>query len=145
MRSVFWEDGTDHHGMHSATGAGFIERADRNRNALAARYHILAPSSVELLSETEANVETYFHYVGVWKGEDDPDVIGALGGRYRDLFQKRNGEWRVLHRVVVYDWSTARSYDSGWDHFKIPLGIYRGTLAPDDATYASDWHEVPSI
>ena len=97
---------------------------------------------------TEAKVETYFHYVGVYVTpkvaldgvlDDTKEMFANLGGRYRDLFERRNGEWRVLHRLTIYDWSFATPYESGWDFFRIPEGINRGGIRPVDPTFDDDW------
>jgi hypothetical protein len=68
-----------------------------------------------------------------------PDNLAQSGGRYRDVFEKRHGEWKILRRLVIYDWATAHPYAPGWDFLQIPVGINRGAMAPDDATYDSVW------
>jgi hypothetical protein len=139
MKTIFWDEGTDDHGMYSGSAKGFFERAYRNRDLLSARYHIIGtPRIVERLGDAQAKVETYFHYVGVFVGEGD-GTIQSCGGRYRDVFERRNGEWRVLRRVTIYDWALAKPYEPGWEVFGIPEGINRGTVEPRDATYSADW------
>ena len=138
MKTIFWEDGTDNHGMYIGSATGFFERAYRNRNLLTARYHIIGTPRADFISDSQAKVETYFHYAGVFVGEG-VDTFAENGGRYRDLFERRDGEWRVLHRVVVYDWALAAPYEPGWEFFGIPDGISRGTVEPADATYSTDW------
>jgi len=139
MKTIFWDEGTDNHGMYSGSAKGFFERAYANRDLLNARYHIIgAPRVMEFVGGSQAKVETYFHYVGVFVG-DDGDVYASCGGRYRDLFERRHGEWRVLRRVTIYDWSLASPYQPGWEFFGIPEGINRGTVEPRDATYAAEW------
>lgn len=138
MKTIFWDEGTDNHGIYEGSATGFFERAYRNRDLLSARYHITGPVSVDFVDNCQARVETYFHYVGVFVHEGG-ETLGQCAGRYRDLFEKRQGEWRVLRRVTVYDWSTDTPYEPGWDFFQIPLGINRGTVEPHDATYAEEW------
>jgi hypothetical protein len=139
MKTIFWDEGTDNHGMYSGSAKGFFERAYANRDLLNARYHIIgAPRIVELVGDAQAKVETYFHYVGVVVG-DRNGTMQSCGGRYRDVFERRDGEWRVLRRVTIYDWSLATPYEPGWDFFGIPEGVNRGTVEPRDATYATDW------
>jgi hypothetical protein len=139
MRTIFWDEGTDNHGMYSGSAEGFFDRARANRDLLSARYHIIgAPRIVEFIGDAQAKVETYFHYVGAVVG-DGGDTLQSCGGRYRDVFERRDGEWRVLRRLTIYDWSLAAPYQPGWDFFGIPEGVNRGTVEPRDATYAPEW------
>jgi hypothetical protein len=138
MKTIFWDEGTDNHGMYSGSAAGFFERAYRNRDLLTARYHLIGSPRAKFLSPSQVNVETYFHYVGVFV-EDNSEIYASCGGRYRDLFERRDDEWRVLRRVTIYDWSLASKYDPAWEFFGIPEGINRGTVEPADATYSADW------
>jgi hypothetical protein len=34
--------------------------------------------------------------------------VTLVGGRYIDRFEERNGEWRILARVVTMEWSEHR-------------------------------------
>ena len=138
MKTIFWDEGTDNHGMYSGSAKGFFERAYTNRDLLSARYHLIGTPSVQFVEPSQAKVETYFHYAGVFVS-DSGDTYASCGGRYRDVFECRDGEWRVLRRLTIYDWSLATPYQPGWDFFGIPDGVNRGTVEPVDATYAADW------
>ena len=138
MKTIFWDEGTDNHGIYSGSAKGFFERARANRDLLKARYHILGAPRVEFVGASQAKVETYFHYVGVFIYEEG-DKLQSCGGRYRDVFERRDGEWRVLRRLTIYDWALAAPYEPAWDIQQIPEGINRGTVEPADATYADEW------
>jgi ketosteroid isomerase-like protein len=139
MATIYWDDGYDDHGMYKGSAKGFFEQSVKNRNLLTCRAHNLGPPRVEFVGEGQAKVETYFFFFGVFVGDDGEETYAASGGRYRDLFEKRADEWKVLRRVVVYDWSLSGTYEPGWDFLKIPPGINRGAIEPHDATYAPDW------
>ena len=51
-----------------------------------------------------AVVETYFNALQRGAGKDGIVRQFHLAGRYCDLFEKRDGDWRVARRTVVYDW-----------------------------------------
>ena len=138
MKTIFWDEGTDNHGMYSGTAKGFFERAHANRDLLSARYHLIGTPRVEFINASQARVETYYHYAGVFVDERG-ETFGTCGGRYRDLFERRDAEWRVLRRLTIYDWSLATPYVPGWEFFGIPEGINRGTVEPADATYSALW------
>ncbi|WP_408899767.1 nuclear transport factor 2 family protein (plasmid) [Nocardioides sp. R1-1] len=147
MGSVFWPGGTDNHGMYDGDVAGLFERALRSRDDDGrARHHLLGIPQVLAWAGDRASVETYFFFVGAFGagpnvnlGMIDEPTIGFSGGRYRDLFEKRDGIWKVLRRVTIYDWAEARPYEPAWNFFKIPVGVNRGAIEPLDATYESDW------
>lgn len=138
MKTIFWDEGTDNHGMYSGSAAGFFERAYTNRDLLTARYHLIGTPRVRFTGAAQARAETYFHYVGVFVA-DSGEIYASSGGRYRDVFERRHGEWRVLRRLTIYDWSLATPYQPGWEFFGIPEGVNRGTVEPRDATYSADW------
>ncbi len=43
---------------------------------------------------------TSYHRVKAPVGERDT----AMGGRYLDKLEKRDGEWRIAARIMIYDW-----------------------------------------
>jgi hypothetical protein len=96
---AYWPDGWDSHGAHDGTPAEFGEFLARSWPHLVMQ-HTLGQSLIEVQGTT-AHVETYFiahHRLADGSGEY------LVGGRYNDRFEKRDGSWRVLHRVVVFDW-----------------------------------------
>jgi hypothetical protein len=64
--------------------------------------HILG-QSVIVLDGDSARVETQviaYHRIDMGEGERDT----CIGGRYLDRMAKRDGEWRIARRVMLYDW-----------------------------------------
>jgi len=139
MATIFWPEGLDNHGMYDGTASGFMERSRTNRDLITSRYHILGPVHVLAFEANQAKVETYFHYVGVFPDPGPEDTIGHLAGRYRDVFEKRAGTWKVLRRLVIFDSATSQPYEPAWDYFAIPEGINRGKTEPFDASYLPAW------
>ncbi len=147
MDSIFWPEGTDNHGNYIGDAAGFFERARKARGDDArARHHLLGTPRVLSWEGAQAKVETYFSFVGVYgAGPNDnlglveQTTIGFTSGRYRDLFEKRDGTWKVLRRLTVYDWSEARAYEPAWEFFNTLDAINQGAVEPLDATYELHW------
>ncbi|SEO56745.1 nuclear transport factor 2 family protein [Trujillonella endophytica] len=147
MDSIFWPEGTDNHGMYEGDAAGFFDRARAARgDTERARHHLIGVPRILSREGDQTRVETYFIFTGVYGagandnlGDVKEATVGFNWGRYRDLFEKRDGEWKVLHRVTVYDVVLAQPYDPAFDFFNIPLGINRGAVEPRDATYESEW------
>ncbi len=58
-----------------------------------------------------AGSEAYFiaHHRSRVPDSELPTIV-ALGGRYLDRFEKRDGDWRLVHRILVKDWQDTRPY-----------------------------------
>jgi hypothetical protein len=127
MKSVYWPDGTDSHGVFDGNAAEFAEFIVREiQNWFEVTMHGLMNVHMEIEGDRAA-VETYlfaYHKVRADKAED---IFGSrymqmfagkgldpahhhfyFGGRYLDRFEKRDGEWRIFSRQVVMDWNDNR-------------------------------------
>ncbi|OAP39703.1 hypothetical protein ATB98_04755 [Sinorhizobium saheli] len=104
LRSCYWPDATDNHGSYSGSAGGFIQLALSVFKTQPRNIHQLANIMIEFLGPAEAAVESYF--TALQRGPDEAGEMRQmlLCGRYCDLFQKREGEWRISERTVVYDW-----------------------------------------
>ena len=66
-----------------------------------------------LLEGDTAKVETQvLSYHRVDFGTDHHDTI--IGGRYLDRFEKRDGEWRIAERTMMYDWEQDFGVAADW-------------------------------
>jgi hypothetical protein len=64
--------------------------------------HMVGNELIELHGDT-AHGETYYLSSAV-VGSEDGKQLRMRAGRYVDLFERRQGEWRISNRVVVEDW-----------------------------------------
>jgi hypothetical protein len=105
LRDSYWSDSTDDHGAYVGTGWGFCEFAVAGKHLYRSCNLHIGNTQIELLGD-QAKVETYFLCVIIWKNpEGHGDVNWFLGGRYKDLYERRNGEWKILRRVCLWDWN----------------------------------------
>lgn len=133
LRASYWPDGTDQHGaMASGPVENFLGKC-REAFALHPRnIHQVSNILIEFDSASVARVETYFSALQRAGGAQ-----AKLAGRYCDQFEKRDGEWRVLHRLVVYDWvETAPAPAEDEATLFGPRGP-RGSAFPTDPVYQS--------
>jgi hypothetical protein len=80
--------------------------------AMVVTQHFLGQSVIELRDEA-ALAETYVQsYHRVDTGKDNRDVM--IGGRYLDRLSLRNGEWRIVHRTMLYDWTQDLGRAADW-------------------------------
>jgi hypothetical protein len=102
IASAFHPDAIDEHSYRRLSGTEVGPYlVERMRTMFKATMHCLLQSRIEVDGDV-ADGETYFvawlqHGVGV----DGAEVIDQAEGRYVDRFDRRHGEWRIAHRVVL--------------------------------------------
>jgi len=124
MKTVYWPDGTDNHGVFNGNAAEFAEFIVREiQNWFEVTMHGLMNVNMEISGDI-ACTETYlfaYHKVRAEKAESifgsrymqmfDLSKLDATnhhfyyGGRYIDRLERRSGEWRIAKRTVVMDWN----------------------------------------
>lgn len=135
LRTVYHPDAIDEHGQLFCGGVEeFIEHARKSADGTGISCHNITTTNIELEGNV-ANTEAYFIAIH----QDMPDGRGGrtdmlLGGRYLDRFEQRDGEWRIAHRLVVFDWNSVESFASRWDDICM-LWRPRGQCGPTDASY----------
>lgn len=105
LADCYWPEGTDDHGSFKGLAGDFVEW---NKGALA-RFdktnHFLGNMLVDVdLDAGRARAETYavaYHRFTDAEGQLT-DMIAGL--RYVDIFERRNGDWKILERVIAYSW-----------------------------------------
>ena len=102
LRSAYWPDATDNHGAYSGSANGFIAFALELLRVTEPGIHQIHNMLIDF-REGGALAETYF---SAWQQLPSSEGFrwSHLKGRYVDWFEKREGEWRVKERRVVFDW-----------------------------------------
>lgn len=104
ITAAYWPDSVTDYGVFKGNFAEYLAWVVPGAKAITNTQHVLGQSHVEL-SEDSAKVETQvisYHRIDYGAGDEHDTVIG---GRYLDVFDKRNGEWRITTRTMLYDWS----------------------------------------
>lgn len=111
VASVYHPDGTDDHGLFTGLGVDFARYAvERLLASCSATLHFLGDSIIDFDGPDRALVETYVlaqHRRDGSAGE----FLEVFGGRYVDRFERRDGVWRIAHRVCIREWDTKVSVD----------------------------------
>lgn len=162
MKSTYWPDSTDDHGLFVGNGHDWCEYAGTGRaahgvgpgqnagSAEPANRPASAPSGGgghhmgNVYCEIEGNrAKRESRFIVVMQLTGEP--FNMLGGRYRDLCEKREGKWKVLRRVCIWDWCQEAPYAPGWG-LMAKLGLTQlsnwGTVYPHDPIY-QDWYSSP--
>lgn len=105
MRTLYHEDATDDHGaFFKGLAMDFIDKLPEIQAPMNILHHNVTTVNIALDGD-RAEGEIYilaFHQVATEAGPIDL----LIGGRYFDRYEKRDGQWKFMHRAVVADWAT---------------------------------------
>ncbi len=102
MRSAYWPDATDDHGVFVGNAMEFVDRVIESHRRWAATMHCIYNHSVELdPGGVRARGEAY-NVTYLFGGADGP-AVSTWWGRYLDAYERRSGEWRIIERVCVHE------------------------------------------
>jgi len=105
IAGAYWEDAADHHGSFDGNAHEFAQWNVANQaTRFSFAHHMLGQSLIRFAGDV-AGVETYFTYISTTRGNENgggASVLRALG-RYADRFERRQGQWKIAERWVVYD------------------------------------------
>ena len=159
MKSVYWEDAIDEHGIFEGNAHEFAEFVIRGvQEWFEVATHAISNIRIELdgsFAYSEAYLFSYCRVAGVRDKVEavfgpeyaSRQVFGGnaptwhdfvMGGRYIDKLEKRSDEWRIIRRTVVMDWNQNFPSTSIWQG-----GIYGqlqllGQRDKTDAVYRRD-------
>lgn len=98
--SAFHEDALDNHGGFDEVA---VERFTRTVVEGASMW--TSHNTGNILIQVDGTTASAVSYLTAWHrfAIDGQEYDWVIAGRYVDRFEKRNGEWRIAHRTVVYD------------------------------------------
>ena len=112
IRAGYWPDSTLDYGIFQGDFEAYLAWVVPGSPAIAATGHVLGQSVIRLQADT-ALVETHTtNYHRIDMGEQERDVV--LGGRYLDRLERRDGEWRIARRTMLYDWLQDQGVSVDW-------------------------------
>jgi hypothetical protein len=138
MKSAYWPDARDDHGRFVGNGHQWCEEAMKSRDLSVSVNHHMGNVYSEI-ADSRAKREAMFLVVTTYRGGTH---VLMLGGRYRDLCEKREGEWKILRRTCIWDWNQQFAVDPGWHLTGTPELSNWGRFFPDDPIY-QDWFDSP--
>lgn len=116
LKSIYHEDGIDDHTIFVGKGhefADFIVATCREMGG--ASQHHLTNIYIDLQGDV-ANVETYYIAYHASQAEDGSEArLLNTGGRYLDRIERRDGVWKIAHRLCTIDWSREHLPGTPWD------------------------------
>ncbi|AXB79646.1 nuclear transport factor 2 family protein [Novosphingobium sp. P6W] len=110
IRACWWPEARFDYGVHSGDFETYLAWVVPGADAIKDTQHLLGQTHIEFAGDT-AKAETHvFSYHRVDMGDRDT----CIGGRYLDSLEKRDGEWRIADRVMLYDWEQDWGAAADW-------------------------------
>jgi hypothetical protein len=131
VRSCYHDDAHDEHGSFSGPVDAYIEWVADLLAKYDATMHVIGNQLVEFADPDTAWVETYGMSVHR-SASGAPHLNLTTGFRFVDRFERRDGEWRIAHRIAVPDWSLHHEPGDWWP---LPEHHRRGRRDRSDAVY----------
>jgi SnoaL-like protein len=101
VRSCYHENAITEHMTFSGKVADFLDTLETGRFRM--RFHHLGMPLIDIAGDV-AHVETPHTASHIVRPDaDGPERVWVLWLRYQDRFERRDGEWRIAHRVVRFD------------------------------------------
>jgi len=103
LQSCYWPDAIDDHAAFVGPAGEFIELALAAVRPMVTQ-HMIGNLLIESRGPESSVVESYFQATHRLPAEARGEQMEwTLFGRYLDRFERRDGEWRILHRLVAVD------------------------------------------
>ncbi len=118
LRSAYWPDAIDDHGLFNGNAYDFIDWCVPLLAEVEHSQHMLGNMLIEVRGD-EARAETYYHAYERRRRASGVPYEMYVGGRYLDRLSRRDGNWRIQHRTVMWDW---------FRHFKDSADLDRGVF-----------------
>ena len=104
MRSAYWPDATDDHGVFVGNAWEFCERVVPSHERWTWTAHSSSDHRVEVDDDLGHARGQMYVVARLFDGERRR--LSTFYGRYLDAYERRGDEWRIAHRVCVHDAST---------------------------------------
>ena len=102
ITAAYWPDSLTDYGVFKGDFDAYLAWVVPGSDAIPVTQHVLGQSVIEIDGERARSETQVISYHRVDFGSEHRDT--CIGGRYLDRFERRNGEWRIAERTMLYDW-----------------------------------------
>jgi hypothetical protein len=103
LEQVFYDDAIIQNGSGSLTRKQFIDGVAQRHPNVSVAFHMLGNSLIEFIDQQSAFVESYCLAFEHHDNSEQGPVDRTFRVRYGDVFEQRNGQWKISQRRVVID------------------------------------------
>jgi hypothetical protein len=134
LRSAYWPDATDDHGLFKGNVDNFIEWSWSGLQRTDITHHLLGNILIAIERDV-AHVESYVRAYHRMYDSDGGRYDLEISGRYVDRMERRNDEWRIGHRVVIRDGFRRYPDSADWTKGIHGTPFEPGLRSRDDRSY----------
>ena len=132
VRSAYHPDAYDDHGTFKGNAWEFATFVIQTLAAVPQRTRHLICNELVEVDGAVAHGEAYVVAHHLFEDGSGRGTLFSFHGRYVDRYERRDGEWKIAHRVVVKDWAESRPFVEAWaDDSPFATGV----RSPDDLAY----------
>ncbi len=107
ISASYWPDSITDYGVFKGDFAAYLAWVVPGADAITNTQHVLGQSYIDYAGDTASAETQVISYHRVNMGADpahggEQDTV--IGGRYLDRMAKRDGQWRIASRIMLYDW-----------------------------------------
>jgi len=110
MKSAYWPDAVDEHGVFSGNAWEFVEHCMVAHLPWRSTMHCIFNHQIDL--DENGRCATGEVYNVSYLFQQESGDLDTWYGRYLDRYEKRDGEWRIAHRVCVVEGTTTELVSS---------------------------------
>ena len=142
LKSAYHEDATHKHGVFNGNAWAFAEFIGPFDASAGVRQqtHRVDNALIEFSGPDSAVAESY--NLTLIEAETKVGMVAAtIGGRHLDRFDRRDGVWKIAHRLYVMDWNRNEPSTVDWNgsFFK---DLARGRMDDEDESFAHLAHRT---
>jgi len=134
LEEIYHPGALDEHGFNkSNTARDFLDAVPAMRASMGEIQHNITNHLIEVdgdQGEGELYVIAYHRYQS-----SEGEVVFVTGGRFLDKYERRDGEWRILHRMCVDDWGIKMPAPEKATMELLDGGLTPGRLGTGDPSY----------
>ncbi len=104
----YHEGATERHADIIGSASEVIEKGytrPKSEDGVVFMFHFVSNLTFDFKNANQAFVESYHICHAEVQSSSGEHYDHAIGGRYLDTFERREGRWAIVHRDVVFDWS----------------------------------------
>ena len=137
LARCYWPGAIDDHINFKGSAEDYIEWVMPVVEAMELTQHLLGQTYIEA-DQSQARAETYFTAYHRLAINGVPHEV-VFSGRYLDIFEERENEWRIADRRVIADWyrddAAAKDYWAAFALAPAPAA-YQGSGTDGDPSHA---------
>ncbi len=133
FKSCYWPDATDVHWFWNGNAHDFADYVIPLLREIPNSQHSITNPIIDINGD-RAVAECQWYVLHRIPLDDDRFVDQQCEGRYLDVFERRNGEWRILHRQTALE-ALREHVTPNISRRHPPLHPGLGQRAPHDAVY----------